>query len=99
VGTGNENIPELAKLAQSSLDLALGRGGDQIAIRDDSGKVRFYGGKSNPMEKRTRVRARVRTHALKEIVKESDNVIIIGHKPTEMNVIGSVIGMLNISDL
>ena len=97
VGTGNENIPELAKLAQSSLDLALGRGGDQIAIRDDSGKVRFYGGKSNPMEKRTRVRARVISHALKELVKESDNVIIMGHKSPDMDALGSAIGVLKIA--
>src|SRR5699024_7583557 len=79
VGTGNENIPELAKLAQTSLDLALGRGGDQIATRDDSGKVRFYGGKSNTMEKRTRVRASVISHALKTLEKASNNVIIMGH--------------------
>src|SRR5699024_680308 len=75
VGTGNVAIPHLANLAQSSLDLALGRGGDQVAIRDETGKVRFYGGTTNPMEKRTRVRARVISHALKELVKESDNVI------------------------
>src|SRR5699024_9177948 len=43
VGTGHIRLPELARLAQSSLDLALGRGGDQVAIRDEFGKVRFYG--------------------------------------------------------
>src|SRR5699024_10161331 len=74
-----------------------GRGGDQIAIRDDSGKVRFYGGKSNPMEKRTRVRARVISHAFKELVKESDNVIIMGHKSPDMDALGSAIGVLNIA--
>lgn len=97
VGTGNVPIPELAKLAQSSLDLALGRGGDQIAIRDETGKVRFYGGKTNPMEKRTRVRARVISHALKELVSESDNVIIMGHKGPDMDSLGSTIGVLNIA--
>ena len=97
VGTGNASIPHLAQLAQSSLDLALGRGGDQIAIRDDSGKVRFYGGKTNPMEKRTRVRARVISHALTELVKESDNVIIMGHKSPDMDALGAAIGVLNIA--
>ncbi|HLR70570.1 MAG TPA: DHH family phosphoesterase [Pseudogracilibacillus sp.] len=97
IGTGSVSIPELAKLAQSSLDLALGRGGDQIAIRDETGKVRFYGGKTNPMEKRTRVRARVISHALKELVKESDNVIIMGHKAPDMDSLGSTIGVLNIA--
>lgn len=97
VGTGNVSIPHLANLAQSSLDLALGRGGDQIAIRDETGKVRFYGGKTNPMEKRTRVRARVISHALKELVKESDNVIIMGHRSPDMDSLGATIGVLNIA--
>ena len=97
IGNGNIPIPELAQVAQSSLDLALGRGGDQIAIRDETGKVRFYGGKTNPMEKRTRVRARVISHALIELVKESDNVIIMGHKSPDMDSLGASIGVLNIA--
>ncbi|MEN2766805.1 DHH family phosphoesterase [Ornithinibacillus xuwenensis] len=97
VGVGDSPLPELGVLAQSSLDLALGRGGDQVAIKDDSGKVRFYGGKSNPMEKRTRVRARVISHALKDLVKASDRVIIMGHQAPDMDSIGSAIGILNIA--
>ncbi|HLR53585.1 MAG TPA: DHH family phosphoesterase [Pseudogracilibacillus sp.] len=97
VGTGDVSIPHLASLAQSSLDLALGRGGDQIAIRDESGKARFYGGKTNPMEKRTRVRARVISHALKQLVQDSDNVIIMGHKSPDMDSLGAAIGVLNIA--
>ncbi|MFP3381471.1 hypothetical protein SB767_34695, partial [Bacillus sp. SIMBA_069] len=79
-------------LAQSSLDLALGRGGDQVAIKQANGKVKFYGGKTNPMEKRTRVRARVISHALKDIVLDSDKVIVMGHKNPDMDAIGSAIG-------
>ncbi|MEJ8777107.1 DHH family phosphoesterase [Pseudogracilibacillus sp. ICA-222130] len=97
VGTGHMLIPELARLAQSSLDLALGRGGDQVAVRDESGKVRFYGGKTNPMEKRTRVRARVVSHALKDLVEQSNNVIIMGHKSPDMDSLGATIGVLNIA--
>lgn len=97
IGTGEVGIPHLANLAQSSLDLALGRGGDQVAIRDETGKTRFYGGKTNPMEKRTRVRARVISHALKQLVKESDNVIIMGHKSPDMDALGAAIGVLNIA--
>ncbi len=97
VGVGNATLPELGQLAQSSLDLALGRGGDQVAIKDDSGKVRFYGGKTNPMEKRTRVRARVISHALKDLVRASDRVIIMGHQAPDMDSIGSAIGILNIA--
>ncbi|MFD1066617.1 DHH family phosphoesterase [Oceanobacillus locisalsi] len=97
VGVGNMALPEMGEVAQSSLDLALGRGGDQVAIKDEDGKVRFYGGKTNPMEKRTRVRARVISHALKELVRASDNVIIMGHKSPDMDSIGAAIGVLNIA--
>lgn len=97
VGLGSTTLPTLGEIAQSSLDLALGRGGDQVTIKDDSGKVRFYGGKTNPMEKRTRVRARVISHALKELVKASDKVIIMGHKSPDMDSLGAAIGVLNIA--
>lgn len=97
VGVGTSDLPVLGELAQSSLDLALGRGGDQVAIKEENGKVRFYGGKTNPMEKRTRVRARVISHALKELVADSDNVIIMGHKSPDMDSLGAAIGVLNIA--
>ncbi|MDX8045422.1 DHH family phosphoesterase [Gracilibacillus sp. S3-1-1] len=98
VGLGSESLPSLGELTQSSLDLALGRGGDQVVIKDDeSSKVRFYGGKTNPMEKRTRVRARVISHALKELVKESDQVLVMGHKSPDMDSIGSAIGVLKVA--
>lgn len=96
IGFGSVSLPALGEIAQSSLDLALGRGGDQVAIKDDTGKVRFYGGKTNPMEKRTRVRARVISHALRQLVKESDKVIIMGHKSPDMDSLGAAIGILNI---
>lgn len=96
IGVGSVPLPTLGEIAQSSLDLALGRGGDQIAIKDAAGKVRFYGGNTNPMEKRTRVRARVISHALQELVKESDKVIIMGHKLPDMDSLGAAIGILNI---
>lgn len=99
VGVGSNSLPVLGELAQSSLDLALGRGGDQTAIKDDTGKVRFYGGKTNPMEKRTRVRARVISHALIGLVQASDKVIIMGHKSPDMDAIGAAIGILNIAEL
>jgi cyclic-di-AMP phosphodiesterase len=98
VGAGGQSLPELGELAQSSLDLALGRGGDQVAIKGEGGKVRFYGGKTNPMEKRTRVRARVISHALKELVKQSEQVLIMGHKAPDMDSIGAAIGILKIAE-
>ncbi|MBP3039993.1 DHH family phosphoesterase [Bacillaceae bacterium Marseille-Q3522] len=97
VGTGVFSLPELGVLAQSSLDLALGRGGDQVAIKQANGKVKFFGGKTNPVEKRTRVRARVISHALKELVAESDKVIIMGHKSPDMDAIGASIGIRKVA--
>ena len=96
VGSGVSSLPELGALAQSSLDLALGRGGDQVAIKQQNGKVKFFGGKSNPVEKRTRVRARVISHALKELVIESEKVFIMGHKSPDMDAIGASIGILKV---
>jgi cyclic-di-AMP phosphodiesterase len=97
IGTGVSSLPELGALAQSSLDLALGRGGDQVAIKQTNGKVKFFGGKTNPIEKRTRVRARVISHALRELINESDKVIIMGHKYPDMDAIGAAIGILKVA--
>lgn len=93
VGTGSQSLIELGQLAQSGLDLVLGRGGDQVAIKEPTGKLRFYGGKTNPVEKRTRVRARVISHALRDLIQESDRVFIMGHKNPDMDSIGAAIGV------
>lgn len=97
IGCGESSFPVLASLAQSSLDLALGRGGDQVAIKLPNGKAKFYGGKSNPVEKRTRVRARVISHALKDIILDSDKVIVMGHKYPDMDAIGAAIGISKVA--
>lgn len=98
IGSGESSLRELGTLAQSSLDLALGRGGDQVAIKEKTGKGRFYGGKSSAMEKRTRVRARVISHAIRDFINESDKVFIMGHKNPDMDSIGAAIGMLKIAE-
>lgn len=94
VGSGSESLTELSQLSQSSLDIALGRGGDQVVIRTPIGRARFYGGKSNPLGKRTRVRARVISNALSDLIVDSDHTIIMGHKIPDMDVYGSAIGLL-----
>ncbi|WP_422658952.1 DHH family phosphoesterase [Paenibacillus sp. EC2-1] len=95
---GSEDVTELGQLAQSSLDMALGRGGDQAAVKAGQ-RLSFYGGKSNAVEKRTRVRARVISHALRDLMQESDRVIIMGHKLPDMDVIGASIGVLKAAQL
>lgn len=93
VGAGSQSLVELGQLAQSGLDLVLGRGGDQVAIKQSNGKIRFYGGKTNPVEKRTRVRARVISHALSDLIQDSDRVFVMGHKNPDMDSIGACVGV------
>ena len=93
IGAGSHSLVELGQLAQSSLDLVLGRGGDQVAIKQADGKIRFYGGKTNPVEKRTRVRARVISHALRDLIQDSDRVFVMGHKNPDMDSIGASVGV------
>lgn len=93
VGAGADSLLELGEFAQSSLDLALGRGGDQAAVKRGN-KITFYGGKTSAVEKRTRVRARVIAHALRETIRESDLVFIMGHQNPDLDSIGSAIGVL-----
>lgn len=93
VGAGSPSLTELGELAQSSLDLVLGRGGDQVAIKRSDGKLKFFGGKTNPVEKRTRVRARVISHALRDLIQGSDQIFVMGHKMPDMDAIGAAIGV------
>lgn len=93
MGVGLNSVVELGELAQTSLDIALGRGGDQAVVKIQE-KLVFYGGKSNAVEKRTRVRARVISHALRDLINESDLVVIMGHNNLDMDAIGSAIGIL-----
>ena len=93
VGMGTDFLPELGELAKSSLDLALGRGGDQVAMKDVDGTIRFYGGKTNPQEKRTRIKARVVSNALADIVNDSDKIIVMGHKRPDFDAIGACVGI------
>lgn len=99
VGTGTDFLPELGELSKTALDLALGRGGDQVTIKEVDGTIRLYGGKTNPQEKRTRIKARVLSNALADIVKESDKIIVMGHKNPDFDAIGSCIGILEFCKL
>ncbi|WP_281883315.1 DHH family phosphoesterase [Paenibacillus sp. YYML68] len=96
IASGASTYPELGLWAQTSLDMALGRGGDQAAVKVGE-RLSFYGGRTNAMEKRTRVRARVISHALRDLIKDSDNVMIMGHKLPDMDAIGAAIGVLKMT--
>ena len=79
--------------SDSSLDLALGRGGDQAVVKVED-NYEFFGGKSKAVEKRNKVKARVIGEALKQLIERSENVYIMGHKNPDMDAIGAAIGCL-----
>lgn len=86
-------VADLASDAQINLDLALSRGGDQVVVRSSKGQARFYGGNTNPMAKRTRTRARMISQAVAELVRQSDQVFVMGHVRPDMDALGSALGM------
>ncbi|QWQ38279.1 DHH family phosphoesterase [Gemella sp. zg-570] len=99
VGLGTDFLPELGELSKTALDLSLGRGGDQVAIKEVDGTIRLYGGKTNPQERRTRIKARVISNALADIVKESDRLIVMGHIQPDFDAIGACIGIYEFAKL
>ena len=99
IAAGSDSLIEIADQAQSNLDLALGRGGDQVVLRQPGKDAHFYGGKSNPMEKRTRVRARMVSQAISELFKDADQVFVVGHQRPDMDSVGSGIGVVKLARL
>jgi len=78
--------------ARQSIDLALGRGGDQAVVKSKS-DIMYYGGKTQVAEKNTRVKARVKAHALREIIESTDKIIVMGHKLPDVDAFGASIGV------
>ncbi len=95
VGTMGENLQENLKYAVSALDLALGRGGDQAVIKRKDKSI-FYGGKSKAVEKKTKVKARLISHALRDLILDGSDIYIMGHKYPDLDAIGAAIGIYNI---
>lgn len=78
--------------ARMSIDLALGRGGDQVVLKEGE-EVYYYGGKTQQVEKNTRVKARVKAHALREIIESREHVVIMGHNISDVDSLGAAIGI------
>lgn len=91
-GIREDSLIDLGRLAQLALELALGRGGDQVVVKSPD-KVWFYGGKSQALEKRTKVKARVIAHSLRDMVLEAAKVIIMGHAGADYDSLGSALGL------
>lgn len=96
-GTG-ETLPECETASRNALDMAMGRGGDQIAIKTDKNDFEFFGGVSKGVEKRTKVRTRMVASAIGEIIKASSNVLIMGHRFADLDALGSAVGVAIISN-
>lgn len=96
---GMANFNELADKARAGLDLALGRGGDQVVVYEEDGSPHFYGGKTRSVEKNTRVRARVVAQAIRELIDTSDCVLIMGHEREDYDSIGSAVGVAHMARL
>ncbi len=92
VGRGGDSLPESESMAKQALDMTQGRGGDQVAVKDDD-KYTFYGGSSTGVEKSTKVKTRIFSSSLESIIAESDMVIIMGHSWGDLDAIGAAAGI------
>jgi len=98
IAVSNEGQTDKEKYesAQTAMDVVLGRGGDQAVIRENE-IYKFFGGRVEEVEKRTKVKARVVAHALEKLIKESKKVMIMGHNNPDMDSIGSCLGIYRLS--
>lgn len=96
ISNEGETEKDIYKSASAAMDVILGRGGDQAVIRQN-GKYLFFGGKVEEVEKRTKVKARIVAHALEELIKENDKIMIMGHTNPDIDAIGSALGIYRIA--
>ncbi len=92
IGRDAQTITQAEEMARQALDMALGRGGDQAAVKNKNG-YEFYGGVSKGVEKRTKVKTRIVANALQELIESSSNVLILGHRFADLDCLGSAAGL------
>lgn len=95
VGRGGPSLKACQEMARQSLDMALGRGGDQAAVKTPDG-FEFYGGVSRSVEKRSRVKSRILATALADLIRQADSVVIMGHRMSDLDCLGAAVGVLRI---
>lgn len=96
VGLDGLSYAQNYEFARTAIDLALGRGGDQAVVKTPE-TVTYYGGKSQQVEKNTRVKARVKAHALREIITAKDRVLVMGHRMPDVDSFGAAVGIYRIA--
>jgi Predicted signaling protein consisting of a modified GGDEF domain and a DHH domain len=92
IGTWGNTLLKSLEYSESALDLAQGRGGDQAVIKRKD-KSTFYGGKSKGIEKKTKVKARLIAYALRDLINDSTNVLIMGHRHPDLDSMGAALGV------
>ena len=90
---GTDNFGTLDEMVINLMDLAQTRGGDQVAVQRAGEEVKYFGGSSEAIEKRSRVRVRVMAHSLRELIGRSSNVIVVGHKEQDFDCMGAALGV------
>ena len=98
VGVNEDTYPETYESARIAMDLALGRGGDQAVVRNRD-DISYYGGKTQKVEKSTRVKARVKAHALRELMLSHDRILVMGHKNPDADCIGAALGVYCMAEI
>ncbi|MBO4749068.1 MAG: DHH family phosphoesterase [Lachnospiraceae bacterium] len=96
IGVNGLSYAQNYEFSRNAIDLALGRGGDQAVIKTPD-SITYYGGKSQQVEKNTRVKARVKAHALREIITAKDRVLVMGHRMPDVDSFGSAVGIYRIA--
>ncbi|MBR5247565.1 MAG: DHH family phosphoesterase [Lachnospiraceae bacterium] len=96
IGLDGLSYAQNYEFARNAIDLALGRGGDQAVLKTPE-SITYYGGKSQQVEKNTRVKARVKAHALREIITSKDRVIVMGHRMPDVDSFGAAVGIYRIA--
>lgn len=96
IGVGSGRFDERYEFARAAIDLALGRGGDQAVVKTGE-QEQFYGGKSVQVERNTRVKARVKAHALKELIEGKEKVLVMGHSIGDVDSFGACVGIYRIA--
>lgn len=96
IGMNGDTYNQNYEFARVAIDMALGRGGDQAVVKDGE-KIQYYGGKSQQLEKTTRVKARVKAHALRELLDTKDRLLIMGHKMSDIDSFGAASGIYRIA--
>ena len=96
IGDGGGSYAQCYDFARQAIDMALGRGGDQAVVKDGE-NIHYFGGKTNSKEKTTRVKARVKAHAFRELIENKDRLLIMGHKLMDIDSLGAAVGIWRIA--